>query len=115
VDLGELLRRLALNDEQVVQSALGADPAVPRDALLDARTSALARLAALLTVGATTESCRVTVELARSAGSSDAEIVGVLMAIAPAVGGARLVTAAPLLALAIDRDVEDADSAWVAE
>jgi 4-carboxymuconolactone decarboxylase len=112
MDLEELLRRLALNDEHVVRSAVGAGPPDPGNALLDARTSALARLASLLSIGATTESCRVTVELARSAGCSDEEIVGVLLAIAPAVGGARLVTAAPLLALAIDRDVEDADRAW---
>jgi 4-carboxymuconolactone decarboxylase len=113
VDAEELLRRLALNDENVVRWAVGADTrslCSGRD--LDAKTSALVRLAALLSVGAATASCRATVELARAAGATDGEIVGVLVAVAPAVGGARVVGAAPRLALAIDLDVEDVDEAW---
>jgi 4-carboxymuconolactone decarboxylase len=61
----------------------------------------------LLSLGAATSSCRTTVEVARGAGASDAEIVGVLVAVAPAVGSARVVGAAPRLALAIDYDVDD--------
>ena len=38
--------------------------------------------------------------------------VGVLVAVAPAVGGARVVGAAPRLALAIDYDVEDVAEVW---
>jgi alkylhydroperoxidase/carboxymuconolactone decarboxylase family protein YurZ len=112
MDVEELLRRLALNDESVVRSAVGAGTAARDDALLDARSSALVRLAALLSVGATTDSCRVAVELARAAGVSDHELVGVLVAVAPAVGGARLVVAAPRLALAIDVDVDEPDRGW---
>ena len=52
------------------------------------------------------------VECARAADASDAEIVGVLVAVAPAVGGARVVGAAPRLALAIDYDVEDVAEVW---
>ncbi|MGZ6640898.1 MAG: carboxymuconolactone decarboxylase family protein [Solirubrobacteraceae bacterium] len=76
---------------------------------LDPKTSALVRLAALLSLGAATASCRATVDLARAAGATDAEIVGVLVSVAPAVGEARVVGAAPRLALAIDYDVEDVD------
>jgi alkylhydroperoxidase/carboxymuconolactone decarboxylase family protein YurZ len=79
---------------------------------LDAKTSALVRLAALLSVGAATTSCRVVVERARAAGATDNEIVGVLVAVAPAVGAARLVGAAPRLALAIDYDVADVADAY---
>ncbi len=110
--LEELLRRLALNDENAVRRAVGADrtgPSVPP--ALDARTQALVRLAALLAVGAATSSCRATVDVARAAGVRDEEIVAVLMAIAPAIGGAQLVAAAPALALAIDIDVESVDDA----
>jgi 4-carboxymuconolactone decarboxylase len=110
VDAQELLRRLALNDENVLRSAVGADTrSLGGDRGLDAKTNALVRLAALLSIGAATASCRATVELARAAGATDAEIVGVLIAVAPAVGGARVVGAAPRLALAIDYDVEDVD------
>jgi 4-carboxymuconolactone decarboxylase len=79
---------------------------------LDAKTNALVRLAALLSIGAPTSSCRAAVELARAGGATDAEIVGVLVAVAPAVGGARVVGAAPRLALAIDYDVEDVAEVW---
>jgi alkylhydroperoxidase/carboxymuconolactone decarboxylase family protein YurZ len=109
----ELLRRLALNDENVVRSAVGADPLpLSGGPELDAKTSALVRLAALLSIGAATSSCRAAVEIARAAGATDAEIVGVLVAVAPAVGGARVVGAAPRLALAIDYDVEDVAEVW---
>jgi len=108
VEAEELLRRLALNDENVVRAAVGADLRSLTDgAHLDAKTSALVRLAALLSLGAATSSCRAAVECARSGGATDGEIVGVLVAVAPAVGGARVVGAAPRLALAIDYDVED--------
>jgi alkylhydroperoxidase/carboxymuconolactone decarboxylase family protein YurZ len=108
VENDELLRRLALNDEAAVRDAVTAD-GVGR---LDARTAALVRLAALLATGAATSSCRVTVEAARAAGAGEDELVGVLVAIAPAVGQSRVVTAAPRLALAIDYEVEDLDTPW---
>jgi 4-carboxymuconolactone decarboxylase len=108
MDAEVLLRRLALNDEHVVRSAVGADSlSLGGGPDLDAKTSALVRLAALLSLGAPTSSCRMTVEVARAARATDAETVGVLVAVAPAVGSARVVGAAPRLALAIDYDVEE--------
>jgi alkylhydroperoxidase/carboxymuconolactone decarboxylase family protein YurZ len=108
VKTDELLRRLALNDEKAVQAAIASgSPPLGGQAALDAKTAALVRLAALLSVGAATVSCRATVEVAHAAGASDEEIVGVLVAVGPAIGGARLVNAAPRLALAIDYDVQD--------
>ena len=101
----ELLRRLALNDEHAVRCAIGDAPA----SALDTKTTALVRLAALLSIGAAAVSCRTTVERARAAGASEEEIVGVLVAIGPAVGAARLVEAAPRLALAADYHVEGLD------
>lgn len=97
------LRRLALNDERCLRSAL-ADPGVSSD--LDAKSQALIRLGALLAIGAGTVSLRWIVELAAAAGASDEEIVGVLLAIAPAVGHARVVGVAPHLALALGYDFE---------
>ncbi len=113
LDAEQLLRRLALNDENVVRAAVGGDARfLDHGADLDAKTSALVRLAALLSVGAATSSCRTAVECARAGGATDGEIVGVLVAVAPAVGGARVVGAAPRLALAIDYDVEDVAEVW---
>jgi alkylhydroperoxidase/carboxymuconolactone decarboxylase family protein YurZ len=97
------LRRLALNDERYLRSAL-ADPGISID--LDAKTQALIRLGALLAIGAGTVSLRCTVELAAAAGASDDEIVDILLAIAPAVGHARVVGVAPHLGLALGYDFE---------
>jgi 4-carboxymuconolactone decarboxylase len=108
VDAEQLLRRFALNDENAVGAAVGGRMLAAVDGCaLDAKTAALVALAALLSVGAPTTSCRVVVERARAAGATDDEIVGVLVAVAPAVGAARLVGVAPRLALAIDYDVAD--------
>jgi alkylhydroperoxidase/carboxymuconolactone decarboxylase family protein YurZ len=112
VDVIELLRRFALNDEHAVRRAVSGSPgALGYEGALEPKAAALVRLGSLLSVGAATASCRVTVDVARAAGASDEEIVAVLVAVAPVVGGARLVAAAPRLALAIDYDVEDVDAA----
>jgi alkylhydroperoxidase/carboxymuconolactone decarboxylase family protein YurZ len=75
---------------------------------LDARTHALVRLAALLSVGGAANSCQACVESALAAGGESDEIVGILIAIAPVVGLPRVVAAAPDLALALGYDVEAA-------
>jgi 4-carboxymuconolactone decarboxylase len=101
------LRRLALNDERSLRSVL-ADPGLPGASDLDAKAQALVSLGALLSVGAPTVSLRRVVELAYACGATEDEILGVLLAIAPAVGHARVVGVAPQLALALGYDLEDA-------
>jgi alkylhydroperoxidase/carboxymuconolactone decarboxylase family protein YurZ len=108
MDVIELLQRLALNDEPTVRLVVGAGR-VEAVATLDAKAAALVRVGALLSVGAATTSCRVMVEVARAAGASDREIVAVLVAVGPVVGGARVVDAASRLALAMDHDVDALD------
>jgi 4-carboxymuconolactone decarboxylase len=106
----ELLRRLALNDSRTVAAAVGAGRAHESlSGALDPKTTALVRLAALLSVGAPTVSFRATAEEARASGATEEEIVDVLLAIGPAIGAARLVEASPRLALAIDYDVEEVE------
>jgi len=108
----DLLRRLALNDENAVRVVLQDAPVGPPTsgrAGLDFKTHSLVRLGALLSVGAATDSCRLAVDLARAAGADDDEIVGALVAVGPAIGFARLVAVAPRLALAIGYDVDDDD------
>jgi alkylhydroperoxidase/carboxymuconolactone decarboxylase family protein YurZ len=101
------LRRLALNDEKLVSSVLAAGPAFSPESLLDRKSEALVRVGALLAVGASTASLRWTVEVAQSAGATDEEVLGVLMAIGPAVGLARVVAQAPRLALALGYEIDD--------
>jgi 4-carboxymuconolactone decarboxylase len=97
-----LLCRLSLHDERSVRAAL-ADPDL---SALDPKVQALVGLGALLSVDAATVSVRLAVELAAEAGATADEIVGVLLAIAPAIGQARTVAVAPRLALALGYDVE---------
>lgn len=67
----------------------------------------LVRLGALLALGAATSTLRATVDRAVDAGATEAELVGVLIAVGPAVGLARVVSSAPRLALAIGYDIEE--------
>lgn len=70
------------------------------------KSALLVELGALLALGAATASLRSAVARATAAGASEAELVGVLVAIAPAIGLARVVSIAPRLAIAIGYDIE---------
>jgi alkylhydroperoxidase/carboxymuconolactone decarboxylase family protein YurZ len=85
-----LLCRLSLHDEWLVRAAL-ADVDL---SALDPKVDALVGLGALLSVDAATVSLRLVVDQAYRAGATEDEIVGVLLAIAPAVGHARTVAVA---------------------
>jgi 4-carboxymuconolactone decarboxylase len=104
----DTLRRLALNDERSLRLALDTGTLSFATSRLDPKTHALIRLAALLSVGAPAASCRWGAERAQESGATEEEIVGVLWSIGPIVGLARVVEAAPSLALAIGYDVEAA-------
>ena len=107
----QLLRSLAAGDETVLRSVLDVSRRQQRIGRgsgrgLPADTSALVHLAALLACGGSTTSLRWAVELASQAGAEDDEIVEVLVTVASIVGSARVVAAAPRLALAIGYDIE---------
>jgi alkylhydroperoxidase/carboxymuconolactone decarboxylase family protein YurZ len=108
-EVERLLRSLSLNDEEAVGMVLAGGPEPSRWMVLRPKVDLLVRLGALLALGAATNSLRATVERALEAGASEAEIVGVLVAVAPAVGMARVVATAPRLALAIGYNVEADD------
>jgi len=101
-----LLRRLALNDEESVGMVLASGSDAAGSAALRPKVDLLVQLGALLALGAATSSLRATVDRAIEAGATESEIVGVLIAVAPAVGLARVVSTAPRLALAIGYDIE---------
>lgn len=102
-----LLRRLALNDEKLVASVLARTTGDGPQPALGRKAEALVQVGALLSVGASTASLRWTVELAQATGATDEEILGVLVAIGPAVGLARMVAEAPRLALALGYEIDD--------
>jgi 4-carboxymuconolactone decarboxylase len=105
-DVERLLRRLAFNDEESVELVLVKGREADPHAALKPKVDLLVRLGALLALGAATASLRATVRQALDAGATEAEVVGVLIAVAPAVGLARVVATAPRLALAIGYDIE---------
>ena len=75
---------------------------------LDKKTHALVRLGAALAIDAAPSSYHAAIDLAQASGADVDEIVGTLIAVAPIVGTARVVSAAPELALALGYDVEAA-------
>jgi alkylhydroperoxidase/carboxymuconolactone decarboxylase family protein YurZ len=102
-----LLRQLALNDETSVEMVLVRGSGAESGATLVPKVDLLVRLGALLALGAATTSLRAAVQSAKLAGATDGEIVGVLIAVAPAVGQARVVSTAPKLASAIGYELEE--------
>jgi alkylhydroperoxidase/carboxymuconolactone decarboxylase family protein YurZ len=102
------LRRLSLNDQAFVESVISIEPDKVKVSNLDPKTHALVRLGALVALDAAPASYQWNVGMALAAGASVEEIVGVLIAVAPVVGLARTVSAAPELALAIGYDIDGA-------
>ncbi len=104
MDYRELLRRLTINDQH-----LGDDGVLlVGSGELDAKTLALARVAALVAVGGAVPSYGAEAAAAVDAGASAAEIVEVLIGIRSIVGQPSLVAAAPCLAVAIGYNVDEA-------
>ena len=106
VQYEQRLRILALNDASLVDG----DPGVLRAGppVLDAKTLALVRLAALMGVGGAVPSYSALADAAIGGGATVAEIVDVLVEIIPVVGLARVVAEAPKLALAVGYDTDEA-------
>ena len=98
------LLRLSMNEPSSVHSVLGEHAS----SALDARTRELVRLGALVAIDAAPASYECAVDAARCAGATPEDLVGVLVAVGPTVGLARLVAAAPQLARSIGYDVDAA-------
>lgn len=75
---------------------------------LDHRTRALVAIGAAVCTGAPTKTFQSLVDSAMDAGATSEEVVGVLLAVAPAAGGPRVVTVAPRIAFALGYDVDAA-------
>lgn len=75
---------------------------------LDAATRSLVRVGALVASNAGAAAYGPDVDRALAAGATPEQIVDVLVAVGPAVGLARVVSAAPRLASALGYDVDEA-------
>jgi alkylhydroperoxidase/carboxymuconolactone decarboxylase family protein YurZ len=102
----EAFRRLSIGDLEfaaAIADRSGTEVPVKR---LDARTEALLRLGALVAIDAPQSSYRAVVSAALRAGARMEDLFAVLTAVASEVGSARVVAAAPCIALAAGYDVE---------
>jgi 4-carboxymuconolactone decarboxylase len=107
MDTPTLFKRIAYNDAELIDSLLSIQIRNIENSGLDPRTHALVRLAALVSIDAAPASFNWQVALAKSSGVSDAEILGVLVALAPTIGMAKVVAAAPEVANALGIMVEE--------
>jgi alkylhydroperoxidase/carboxymuconolactone decarboxylase family protein YurZ len=101
----EILRRLAIIDEEFVegQARLGLDPA--GISALDPKTAALLLVGAAVAIGSSEVCLEWSTGRALAAGASEEEIAEVLLAIAPVAGLGRIAAAAPDLATALGYDI----------
>jgi alkylhydroperoxidase/carboxymuconolactone decarboxylase family protein YurZ len=102
------LRKLAIRDDTFIESVLAREQENESASALDAKKHALVRIAGLVALDAAPPSYMASVEEGLGAGLTREEIVGVLVALMPVVGVARVVSAAPKLGLAVGYDVAHA-------
>src|SRR4051794_18276771 len=97
----DALSGISAGDLQMLENAVGLREAELESSGLDARTFALVKVAALIALDAPPASYAWQVANALDEGASPEDILGVLRAVAPQVGGPRVVAAAPEIMLAL--------------
>jgi alkylhydroperoxidase/carboxymuconolactone decarboxylase family protein YurZ len=104
----EMLAGLSQGDVELVTEALTLREEAPASTGLDERTYGLVKIAALIALDAPPASYMWQVANALDGGATPEDIVGVLKAVAPQVGGPRVVAAAPELMVALGLSLPDA-------
>ena len=97
----QLLRRLALHDEDTFNLVFGDDPAEDDAYALPDKVHAVVSLVALVATGSSDASMQRVVTIALSAGVDENELIAALLAVAPIVGSARVSAGAFALASAL--------------
>jgi 4-carboxymuconolactone decarboxylase len=100
-DTHETLSGLSTGDVQLLEHAMGLREGERERSGLDARTFSLVKIAALIALDAPPASYAWQVANALDAGVTPEDVLGVLRAIAPQVGGPRVVAAAPEVMVAL--------------
>lgn len=97
----QTLSALSVGDGSFLEEALGLREAELEASSLDSRTFALVKIAALIALDAPPASYAWQVANALADGATPEDILAVLKAVAPQVGGPRVVAAAPELMVAL--------------
>src|SRR5208282_1757581 len=100
-DTQDTLVGIATGDVEVLEAAIGIRDAFHDRTGLDGRTFALVKIASLIALDAPPASYAWQIANARDEGVSPEEILGVLRAVAPQVGGPKVIAAAPEIMLAL--------------
>ena len=104
----EILRRLAIMDEGIVQDQAGLGLGQARAWVIDPKTAALVQLGALVAIGSPSVCLEWGASRALAAGATEDEITDVLLAVAPAAGLGRVVGATVGVADGLGYDVQAA-------
>jgi 4-carboxymuconolactone decarboxylase len=100
-DTQDTLAGISAGDMSVLETAVGIREIAMEATGLDSRTFALVKIAALIALDAPPVSYAWQVANALDDGASPEDILGVLRAVAPQVGGPRVMAAAPEIMLAL--------------
>src|SRR5215469_9127717 len=103
----EALEGLAISDPELLFAGLEARSGWQERSGLDPHTFSLVKIAALIAMDAPPASYTWQVNNALACGCTPDELLGVLHAIAPQVGGPKVVAAAPELMVALGLPVTD--------
>jgi 4-carboxymuconolactone decarboxylase len=103
----EMLAGLALGEHDLLAEGLELRGEWQARSGLDARSYALVKIAALIALDAPPASYLWQVANALDAGATPADLMGVLIAVAPQVGGPKTVAAAPELMVALGLSLPD--------
>jgi len=105
------LRRIARSDDKEIETIVGMRQGLKDITQLDNRSFALVKIAALIAVDAPPASYMWQIGNAIAEGVTPEEVLGTMWAVAPQVGGPRLISAAPeiMLALGLVLNQEDGE------
>jgi alkylhydroperoxidase/carboxymuconolactone decarboxylase family protein YurZ len=106
-DTHETLSGLSAGNLDVLETAIGLRELNREGSHLDARTFALVKIAALIALDAPPASYAWQISNALDEGVTPEDILGVLRAVAPQVGGPKVVAAAPEIMLALGLSLPD--------
>jgi len=101
-------RRLTIGDTALISAMADPDGRVQSVRHLDSRTEALVQVGVLVAIDAPPSSFRTAIDAALMSGADVEDLLAVLVAVAGSVGSARVISAAPRIALAAGYDVEAA-------
>jgi 4-carboxymuconolactone decarboxylase len=104
----DILRRLAIIDEEFASGQAGLSFAHRDGQALDPKVAALVQVGALAAIGSPEVCLEWSTSRALAAGATEEEVTGVLLVVAPVIGLGRLVAAAPGVAGGFGYDIEAA-------